>query len=210
MWQVSCRESLLCAAADKSLHILVYCLFFFHPLFLQRQVILRPSLQIDPMGVPSLIWPHQPVSRSRSSPASTSLPPASHQPTTIPSMSLSNPATDTQLRFTTGEWQLISNIKRSIPTTWWCNLITRYDDGITTLLKRDNMVKWCVSMCVHQGLAYDGQMQKHQCICGDNSRHAEHAGRIQSIWSRLHERGLRSQCEVWCTHIILQMHTPWP
>uniref|UniRef100_A0A3Q4H9X1 Histone deacetylase n=1 Tax=Neolamprologus brichardi TaxID=32507 RepID=A0A3Q4H9X1_NEOBR len=125
---------------------------FFHPLFLQRQVILRPSLQIDPMGVPSLIWPHQPVSRSRSSPASTSLPPASHQPTTIPSMSLSNPATDTQLRFTTGEWQLIS-------------------------------------------LAYDGQMQKHQCICGDNSRHAEHAGRIQSIWSRLHERGLRSQCE---------------
>uniref|UniRef100_A0A3Q3D161 Histone deacetylase n=1 Tax=Haplochromis burtoni TaxID=8153 RepID=A0A3Q3D161_HAPBU len=112
----------------------------------QRQVILRPSLQIDPMGVPSLIWPHQPVSRSRSSPASTSLPPASHQPTTIPSMSLSNPATDTQLRFTTG-------------------------------------------------LAYDGQMQKHQCICGDNSRHAEHAGRIQSIWSRLHERGLRSQCE---------------
>ncbi|XP_030585205.1 histone deacetylase 7-like isoform X2 [Archocentrus centrarchus] len=116
------------------------------PSFNQRQVILRSSLQIDPMSVPSLIWPHQPVSRSRSSPASTSLPPASHQATTIPSMSLSNPATDIQLRFTTG-------------------------------------------------LAYDGQMQKHQCICGDNSRHAEHAGRIQSIWSRLHERGLRSQCE---------------
>ncbi|XP_056129678.1 histone deacetylase 7-like isoform X2 [Lampris incognitus] len=45
------------------------------------------------------------------------------------------------------------------------------------------------------GLVYDTQMQKHQCTCRDNSRHPEHAGRIQSIWSRLHERGLRNQCE---------------
>lgn len=46
------------------------------------------------------------------------------------------------------------------------------------------------------GLVYDAQMQKHQCTCGDNSRHPEHAGRVQSIWSRLQERGLRAQCEV--------------
>ncbi|KAM9673489.1 histone deacetylase 7 isoform 1-T1 [Trichechus inunguis] len=45
------------------------------------------------------------------------------------------------------------------------------------------------------GLFYDSVMLKHQCSCGDNSRHPEHAGRIQSIWSRLQERGLRSQCE---------------
>ncbi|XP_018581268.1 histone deacetylase 7-like isoform X3 [Scleropages formosus] len=45
------------------------------------------------------------------------------------------------------------------------------------------------------GLVYDSQMLKHQCNCGDNSSHPEHAGRIQSIWSRLQERGLRSQCE---------------
>ncbi|NWR26238.1 HDAC7 deacetylase, partial [Emberiza fucata] len=38
-------------------------------------------------------------------------------------------------------------------------------------------------------------MLKHQCSCGDNSNHPEHAGRIQSIWSRLQERGLRSRCE---------------
>uniref|UniRef100_A0A8C2YK44 Histone deacetylase n=1 Tax=Chinchilla lanigera TaxID=34839 RepID=A0A8C2YK44_CHILA len=44
-------------------------------------------------------------------------------------------------------------------------------------------------------LVYDSVMLKHQCSCGDNSRHPEHAGRIQSIWSRLQERGLRSQCE---------------
>ncbi|XP_074835587.1 histone deacetylase 7 isoform X1 [Carettochelys insculpta] len=45
------------------------------------------------------------------------------------------------------------------------------------------------------GLMYDSVMLKHQCSCGDNSNHPEHAGRIQSIWSRLQERGLRSQCE---------------
>ncbi|XP_077932053.1 histone deacetylase 7 isoform X1 [Halichoerus grypus] len=45
------------------------------------------------------------------------------------------------------------------------------------------------------GLVYDSVMLKHQCSCGDNSRHPEHAGRIQSIWSRLQERGLRGQCE---------------
>ncbi|XP_066564422.1 histone deacetylase 7 isoform X3 [Amia ocellicauda] len=45
------------------------------------------------------------------------------------------------------------------------------------------------------GLVYDSQMLKHQCTCGDNSTHPEHAGRIQSIWSRLQERGLRNQCE---------------
>ncbi|XP_070815919.1 histone deacetylase 7-like isoform X2 [Chaetodon trifascialis] len=112
----------------------------------QRQVILKPGLQLDHPGVPALIWPHQPLVRTQSSPASTSLPPPPHPPTTIPSLSLSSPAADIQLRFTTG-------------------------------------------------LVYDAQMQKHQCTCGDNSRHPEHAGRVQSIWSRLHERGLRSQCE---------------
>ncbi|XP_033367472.1 histone deacetylase 7-like [Parus major] len=43
------------------------------------------------------------------------------------------------------------------------------------------------------GLVYDSVMLKHQCSCGDNSNHPEHAGRIQSIWSRLQERGLRSR-----------------
>ncbi|XP_037535156.1 histone deacetylase 7 [Nematolebias whitei] len=110
----------------------------------QRQVILRSGLQTDALGVPILHWSHQShqrVIRTRSLPSSTSLPPAS-----IPSLSLSSPASDAKLRFTTG-------------------------------------------------LVYDAQMLKHQCSCGENSRHPEHAGRIQSIWSRLQERGLRSHCE---------------
>ncbi|XP_017276220.1 histone deacetylase 4 isoform X1 [Kryptolebias marmoratus] len=45
------------------------------------------------------------------------------------------------------------------------------------------------------GLVHDALMQKHQCICGNATIHPEHAGRIQSIWSRLQETGLRSQCE---------------
>nr|XP_046260603.1 histone deacetylase 4 isoform X3 [Scatophagus argus] len=45
------------------------------------------------------------------------------------------------------------------------------------------------------GLVYDSLMQKHQCICGNTTIHPEHAGRIQSIWSRLQETGLRAHCE---------------
>ncbi|XP_064142496.1 histone deacetylase 4 isoform X7 [Loxodonta africana] len=45
------------------------------------------------------------------------------------------------------------------------------------------------------GLVYDTLMLKHQCTCGNTNSHPEHAGRIQSIWSRLQETGLRSQCE---------------
>ncbi|XP_047449513.1 histone deacetylase 7 isoform X2 [Mugil cephalus] len=83
---------------------------------------------------------HRPLSRTQSSPASTSL--------TLPekSLSLATQDTSSKPRFTTG-------------------------------------------------LVYDSQMLKHQCTCGDNSSHPEHAGRIQSIWSRLQERGLRGQCE---------------
>lgn len=39
-------------------------------------------------------------------------------------------------------------------------------------------------------------MLKHQCACGNTNSHPEHAGRIQSIWSRLQETGLRGKCEV--------------
>lgn len=116
-----------------------------HPLN-HRQVIQRSGVQLDSPNGPVLMWPHQPLIRTHSSPASTSLPPPSHPSTTIPSLSLSSPTSDAPLRFTTG-------------------------------------------------LVYDAQMQKHQCTCGDNSRHHEHPGRTQSVWSRLNERGLRSHCE---------------
>ncbi|XP_024611675.1 histone deacetylase 4 isoform X5 [Neophocaena asiaeorientalis asiaeorientalis] len=45
------------------------------------------------------------------------------------------------------------------------------------------------------GLVYDTLMLKHQCTCGNTNSHPEHAGRIQSIWSRLQETGLRGRCE---------------
>uniref|UniRef100_A0AAZ3RG06 Histone deacetylase n=1 Tax=Oncorhynchus tshawytscha TaxID=74940 RepID=A0AAZ3RG06_ONCTS len=52
-----------------------------------------------------------------------------------------------------------------------------------------------MSWVLPAGLVYDSLMQKHQCMCGNTHTHPEHAGRIQSIWSRLQETGLRGQCE---------------
>lgn len=45
-------------------------------------------------------------------------------------------------------------------------------------------------------MVYDTFMLKHQCTCGNTNIHPEHAGRIQSIWSRLQETGLLGKCEV--------------
>ncbi|XP_054080353.1 histone deacetylase 5 isoform X3 [Rissa tridactyla] len=45
------------------------------------------------------------------------------------------------------------------------------------------------------GVVYDTFMLKHQCTCGNTNIHPEHAGRIQSIWSRLQETGLLGKCE---------------
>ncbi|XP_050714789.1 histone deacetylase 4-like isoform X9 [Eriocheir sinensis] len=44
------------------------------------------------------------------------------------------------------------------------------------------------------GFAYDNMMLKHQCACGDNSHHPEHAGRLHSIMARLQETGLFHRC----------------
>ncbi|XP_075927737.1 histone deacetylase 4-like isoform X1 [Petromyzon marinus] len=46
------------------------------------------------------------------------------------------------------------------------------------------------------GVVYDTLMVRHQCSCGDDSNHPEHAGRIMAIWARLQQTGLLSKCEV--------------
>lgn len=38
-------------------------------------------------------------------------------------------------------------------------------------------------------------MLKHGCICGNNSSHPEHSGRLQSVWARLGETGLANRCD---------------
>lgn len=43
-------------------------------------------------------------------------------------------------------------------------------------------------------LAYDALMLRHQCMCGNNSAHLEHGGRLQSIWTRLQESGVVQRC----------------
>lgn len=54
------------------------------------------------------------------------------------------------------------------------------------------------------GLVYDSLMLKHQCVCGNAHIHPEHAGRVQSIWSRLQETGLLGRCEV---GVLARTHT---
>ncbi|XP_049860821.1 histone deacetylase 5 isoform X2 [Schistocerca gregaria] len=44
-------------------------------------------------------------------------------------------------------------------------------------------------------LAFDSAMLKHACVCGDNSGHPEHGGRLQSVWARLLETGLVARCQ---------------
>lgn len=44
-------------------------------------------------------------------------------------------------------------------------------------------------------LAFDSLMLKHACICGNNSSHLEHGGRLQSVWARLVETGLVQRCD---------------
>uniref|UniRef100_A0A7N8XIA4 Histone deacetylase n=1 Tax=Mastacembelus armatus TaxID=205130 RepID=A0A7N8XIA4_9TELE len=53
----------------------------------------------------------------------------------------------------------------------------------------------CLILVVTPGLVYDSLMLKHQCVCGNAHIHPEHAGRVQSIWSRLQETGLLGRCE---------------
>ncbi|KAL6120049.1 hdac7 [Pungitius sinensis] len=108
-------------------------------LHLQMETLAVPMLR-GSGGIGSGLGGHRPLSRTQSSPASTSLI-LPEKPLTLASQDSSSTT-----RFTTG-------------------------------------------------LVYDSQMLRHQCTCGDNSSHPEHAGRIQSIWSRLQERGLRGQCE---------------
>jgi histone deacetylase 4/5 len=48
---------------------------------------------------------------------------------------------------------------------------------------------------IKTGLAFDSTMLKHACVCGDNSSHPEHSGRLQSIWARLVETHLANRCD---------------
>lgn len=45
------------------------------------------------------------------------------------------------------------------------------------------------------GLAFDHLMLKHGCICGNNTSHPEHSGRLQSVWARLVETDLAKRCD---------------
>ncbi|XP_076121966.1 histone deacetylase 5 isoform X4 [Alosa pseudoharengus] len=65
----------------------------------------------------------------------------------------------------------------------------------TASLKGAPMAEVPIKHLFTTGLVYDTLMLKHQCMCGNTHIHPEHAGRIQSVWSRLQETGLLGRCE---------------
>ncbi|CAF98204.1 unnamed protein product, partial [Tetraodon nigroviridis] len=118
---------------------------------------------------------HRPLSRAQSSPAS-----ASSFPISVPA---SEPPT--KPRFTTGEQNFIISVVK--------NILSKTSQ--TFRFSRRKYFFHRMPLYASVGLVYDSLMQKHQCMCGNTNNHPEHAGRIQSIWSRLQETGLRAQCE---------------
>ncbi|XP_026562159.1 histone deacetylase 9 isoform X1 [Pseudonaja textilis] len=67
--------------------------------------------------------------------------------------------------------------------------------SLTTCVLSHPIVDQSIQQISMTGVAYDTLMLKHQCLCGNYTNHPEHAGRIQSIWSRLQECGLLNKCE---------------
>uniref|UniRef100_A0A665T7P7 Histone deacetylase n=1 Tax=Echeneis naucrates TaxID=173247 RepID=A0A665T7P7_ECHNA len=76
----------------------------------------------------------------------------------------------------------------------WCLLVTTLWRSTDRHLLR--CLSLSLSLSLSPGLVYDSLMLKHQCVCGNAHIHPEHAGRVQSIWSRLQETGLLGRCEV--------------
>lgn len=146
----------------------------------QLQQLRRQTAHMETLTVPMMLGGmHRPLSRTQSSPASTSL---TLPDKTLPLTSTTEPS-QSQPRFTTGTAPAPNTPHSSLFSPRW-------------------LKPQCLHVCVCVGLVYDSQMLKHQCTCGDNSSHPEHAGRIQSIWSRLQERGLRGQCEVFTVPLL--------
>ncbi|CAD5228972.1 unnamed protein product [Bursaphelenchus okinawaensis] len=48
---------------------------------------------------------------------------------------------------------------------------------------------------IKTGIAYDELMSGHSCVCGNDSNHVEHGGRVSSIYKRLVDAGIMDVCE---------------
>uniref|UniRef100_A0AAQ5Y5C1 Histone deacetylase n=1 Tax=Amphiprion ocellaris TaxID=80972 RepID=A0AAQ5Y5C1_AMPOC len=84
------------------------------------------------------------------------------------------------------------------PTSMYALICTTHNSGCYWSYGSCLRVQYVVftsAFSLFSGLVYDSLMLKHQCVCGNAHIHPEHAGRVQSIWSRLQETGLLGRCE---------------
>ncbi|CAH0556641.1 unnamed protein product [Brassicogethes aeneus] len=131
----------------------------------------------------------RPLGRTQSSPLPLGHPLLEGQPVPVPPQPPQPPPPEEQeqrdLELRANESRSIRPLSRALSSPV---VHLGAPDGVTLSRRR-------ASSTPTTGLAYDNQMLKHACVCGNNSLHPEHAGRLQSIWSRLLETGLVSRCD---------------
>ena len=140
----------------------------------QREILLRQGMQIhSPMDDPYGRSLSRPLSRTLSSP----LVHVGHP--NLLNRGIVTSGSASSLHSDTGQ-NLLHN--ENIPPPVNLSLQNRiYENGSPHKIKT--------------GLAFDNVMLKHACVCGDNSSHPEHSGRLQSIWARLVETHLANRCD---------------
>ncbi|XP_037936405.1 histone deacetylase 4 isoform X2 [Teleopsis dalmanni] len=160
----------------------------------QRELLYKQNLQIDDAVARGLI---RPLSRTLSSPlvhlgphGLSQIPDTGQHPTPIATSSSADHIPPVNLTLPHKrhmlEYSNTSSMCMSIPT------IGAQSTNTALSLKSPHGLP---SHKITTGLAYDNLMLKHACICGNNSLHPEHSGRLQSVWARLNETDLAKRCD---------------
>ncbi|CRK87517.1 CLUMA_CG001318, isoform A [Clunio marinus] len=147
----------------------------------QREILLRQTMQLPSGGSIEDPYTRTPLLRPLSRTLSSPLVHVGHPGLTT---GIVTSGSATSLHSDTGQQQIILNNSDSLPppVNLSMNHHRIYENGSPL-----NGIK--------TGLAFDSMMLKHACVCGDNSSHPEHSGRLQSIWARLVETNLASRCD---------------
>lgn len=145
----------------------------------QREILLRQTMQLSSGGSIEDPYTRTPLLRPLSRTLSSPLVHVGH-PGITPGIVTSGSASS--LHSDTG--QLMLNESQPPPVNLSLNHHRIYENGSPSSSGK-----------IKTGLAFDSVMLKHSCVCGDNSSHPEHSGRLQSIWARLVETHLASRCD---------------
>ena len=146
----------------------------------QREILLRQTIQMSASGSIEDPYTRTPLLRPLSRTLSSPLVHVGHPGMTA---GIVTSGSASSLHSDTGQMMLNSE-SISPPVNLSLNHHRIYENGSPSSSGK-----------IKTGLAFDSVMLKHACVCGDNSSHPEHSGRLQSIWARLVETHLASRCD---------------